>query len=67
MIILPTHTVHALQPLDVSYFMLFKTTFRKVKDATMAKKKMELNKITFVRWVDQVLNHALTKYKIVWI
>jgi len=47
--------------------MLFKTTFRKVKDATMAKKKMELNKITFVRWVDQVLNHALTKYKIVWI
>jgi hypothetical protein len=37
MIILPTYTFHALQPLDVSYLMLFKTTFRKVEDATMAK------------------------------
>jgi hypothetical protein len=38
MIILPTHTFHALQTLDFSYLMLFKTTFRKVKDVTMAKK-----------------------------
>jgi hypothetical protein len=27
MIILPSHTPHALQPLDVAYFKPFKTTF----------------------------------------
>jgi hypothetical protein len=31
MVTLPTHTSHALQPLDVSCFKPFKTTFRKEK------------------------------------
>jgi hypothetical protein len=33
MITLPFHTSHVLQPLDVSCFKPFKTTFRKVRDA----------------------------------
>jgi len=53
MITLPSHTSHALQPLDVSCFKPFKTTFRKVKDATMSKSNhMEPNKIILVGWVD---------------
>jgi hypothetical protein len=35
MITLPFHTSHVLQPLYVFCFKPFKTTFRKVKDATM--------------------------------
>jgi hypothetical protein len=53
MITLPLNTSYALQPLDVSYFKPFKTTFRKVKDATMSKNNhMELDKITLTKWVD---------------
>ncbi len=53
MITLPSHTSHALQPLDVSCFKPFKTTFRKVKDATMFKSNhIKLNKIILARWVD---------------
>jgi len=37
MITLPSNTSYALQPLDVSCFKPFKTTFKKVKDATMSK------------------------------
>jgi hypothetical protein len=37
MITLPSHTSHALQPLDVYCFKPFKTTFKKVGDATMYK------------------------------
>jgi hypothetical protein len=32
MVILPSHTSHALQPLDVICFKLFKTTFRKKRN-----------------------------------
>ncbi len=32
MVILPSHTSHALQPLDVNCFKLFKTTFRKKRN-----------------------------------
>ncbi len=53
MITLPSHTSHALQPLDVSCFKPFKTTFRKVRDATMFKSNhIELNKIIIAGWVD---------------
>jgi hypothetical protein len=34
---LPSHTSHALQPLDVFCFKPFKITFKKVKDAAMSK------------------------------
>jgi hypothetical protein len=38
----------------------FKTTFKKVMDATMFRSKhMELNKITLASWVDQALKQAL--------
>jgi len=53
MITLPSNTSYALQPLDVSCFKPFKTTFKKVKDVTMSKNNhMELNKITLARWVN---------------
>ncbi len=53
MITLPSHTSHTLQPLDVSCFKPFKTTFKKEKNATMAIiKYQELNTITLlVRWI----------------
>jgi hypothetical protein len=35
MMTLPSYTSHALQPLDVSCFKPFKTTFKKVGDVTM--------------------------------
>jgi hypothetical protein len=35
MVTLPSHTSHALQPLDVACFKPFKTTFRKEEDTTM--------------------------------
>jgi hypothetical protein len=57
MITLPSHTLHAFQPLDVSYFKPFKTTFRKEKDVIMAVGKYQkLEKITFVGWVDKTID-----------
>jgi hypothetical protein len=41
MITLPSHTSHAFQPLDISYFKPFKTTFRKEKDAIMVVSKYQ--------------------------
>jgi hypothetical protein len=53
MITLSSNASYALQPLDVSYLKPFKTTLRKVKDATMSRNNhMELDKITLARWVD---------------
>jgi hypothetical protein len=37
-ITLPSHTSHALQPLDVVCFKPFKTTFRKERNITMVKR-----------------------------
>jgi hypothetical protein len=56
MITLPSHTSHALQPLDVFCFKPFKIAFKKIKDIIMSKSNhMEPNKITLIRWVDQAL------------
>jgi hypothetical protein len=53
MITLPSHTWHDLQPLDVSCFKPFKTTLKKVKDATKFKSNhIELNKIILAGWVN---------------
>jgi hypothetical protein len=53
MITLPSHTSHALQPLNVFCFKPFKTTFKKVRDVIMFKSKhKELDKITLIGWVD---------------
>jgi hypothetical protein len=56
MITLPSHTSHALQPLNVYCFKPFKISFLKVRDAIMSRNNhMELDKITLDRWVDQAL------------
>ncbi len=53
MITLPSHTSHALQPLNVSCFKKIKIAYRKVRDATMSRSNhMEPDKITLVGWVD---------------
>jgi hypothetical protein len=53
-ITLPSHTSYILQPLNVSCFKPFKTTLRKVRDATMfISNQMEpCYNITIVGWVD---------------
>ncbi len=54
MITLPSHTSHALQPLVVSYFKPFKITFRKERNNSMVINNYnELDKTTFVCWVDK--------------
>ncbi len=56
MITLPSHTSHALQPLDVAYFKPFKSAFRKERDITMVKMNYtEPDKITLAGWVDKAL------------
>jgi hypothetical protein len=62
MITLPSHTLQALQPLYVSCFKPFKTTFKKVKNASMFRSNdMEPYKTTLTRWVDKTLKQLLTK------
>ncbi len=53
-ITLPSHTSYILQPLNVPCSKPFKTTLRKVRDATMFRSnKMEpCYNITIVGWVD---------------
>jgi hypothetical protein len=49
MITLPSHTSHALQPLDVSCFKPFKIAFKEEKDVVTAKNEyQEPDKITLV-------------------
>jgi hypothetical protein len=65
MIILPSHTFHALQPLDVVCFKPFKTPFRKEKNIAMVRKNYtKLNKITLARWVDKTLDLTLIRHNI---
>ncbi len=65
MITLPSHTSHALQPLDVSCFKPFKINFIKEKDNNMVINNYnEPNKVTFVGWVDKALDLALFKRNI---
>jgi hypothetical protein len=57
MVTLPTHTSHALQPLDVSNFKPFKTTFRKKRDNAMVNNNhCELDKCTLANWVEKSLD-----------
>jgi hypothetical protein len=65
MVTLPSHTFHALQPLDVSCFKPFKITFEKEKDNTMVKNNhYELEKCTLVTWVTKALDQSLSKKNI---
>jgi hypothetical protein len=65
MITLPFDTSHVLQPLDVYCFKPFKTTFKKVRDATMSTSNhMESDKIILTRWVNHAINQSFTKKNI---
>jgi len=65
MVTLPSHTSHALQPLDVSCFKPFETTFKKEKDNAMVKNNnYELEKCTLVIWVNKALDQFLFKKNI---
>ncbi len=64
MVILPSNTSHALQPLDVVCFKAFKIAFRKERDITMINKNyIELDKISLVGWMDKALNQRLWRKK----
>ncbi len=61
MMTLLSHTSHALQPLDVACFKLFKTTFRKEGDVAIVNNNyIELDKITLVSWVEKTLDLSFT-------
>jgi len=65
MITLPSHTSHALQPLDVNGFKPFKTTSRKEINNNMVKNNYnEPNKATFATWVNKALYVVLSKKNI---
>ena len=58
---LPSHTSHALQPLDVSCFKLFKTMFRKIRDRwSLRSKTKAVDKRTLCEWTSHALQIALT-------
>jgi hypothetical protein len=57
MVTSPTHTSHALQPLDVSCFKPLWITFQKERDNAMVKNNhYEPNKCTLIRWVNKSLD-----------
>jgi hypothetical protein len=62
---LPSHTSHALQPLDVSVFKPFKQFFRQYRDYWMSKNlNQPASKDTLAQWVSLSFRKALTKSNI---
>jgi hypothetical protein len=60
LVILPSHTSHALQPLDVSVYKLFKTAFRLIRDRNILRKpRQRVTKEELAGWVAQVLKKAM--------
>ena len=58
---LPSHTSHALQPLDVSCFKPFKTAFRQIRDSwTLLNKGEKVEKTDLCEWTSQALEKSLT-------
>ena len=58
---LPSHTSHALQPLDIARFKPFKTAFRQIRDAwCLANKNEPVGKQTLCEWTSKALKRALT-------
>jgi hypothetical protein len=62
---LPSHTSHALQPIDVSIFKPFKQFFRQYRDYWMFRNLNEAaSKDTLAQWVSLSLKKALTEENI---
>jgi hypothetical protein len=58
---LPSHTSHALQPLDVSCFKPFKSAFRQIRDSwTLVNKGRKVEKQDLCEWTAQALQKALS-------
>ena len=58
---LPSHTSHALQPLDIACFKPFKTAFRQIRDAwCLRNKNLPVGKQTLCEWTSTALKRALT-------
>jgi hypothetical protein len=65
LISLPSHTSHALQPLDVSIFKPFKQFFREYRDFWMSRHiNQPTTKKLLVQWVSLVLRKALLESNI---
>jgi hypothetical protein len=64
-ITLPSHTLHALQPLDVSCFKPFKQAFRLLRDVwTLRNKSKGASKEVLAQWVSTALKKALIERNI---
>jgi hypothetical protein len=58
---LPSHTSHALQPLDVSCFKPFKTAFRQIRDSwTLLNKGKKVEKQDLCEWTAKAMKKALS-------
>jgi hypothetical protein len=65
-VLLPSHTFHALQPLDVSYFKPFKSAFRQIRDSwTVVNKGRKVEKQDLCEWTSQALQKALSSKNII--
>ena len=65
MVSLPSHTSHALQPLDVAVFKPFKTAFRAYMDVwTMNHKGIIPRKEDLAQWVSLALKRAASPQNI---
>ena len=59
---LPSHTSHALQPLDVAYFKPFKIAFRKCRDLwSMENGKKEVENQELCEWTSRALKATFTQ------
>jgi hypothetical protein len=68
MITLPFHTSHLLQPLNVSCFKSFKTTFKTKRDSAMViNNHYELKKCTFASLIVKVLDLILSNKHQKWV
>jgi hypothetical protein len=62
---LHSHSSHVFQPLDISCFKPFKTTFKKKRDEVMVKNNhFETNTVMVVSWVDLALEFILSRNNI---
>ena len=57
---LPSHTSHALQPIDVAYFKPFKTAFKRCRDLWSLENSKEVGKQELCEWTSRALKAALT-------